>query len=87
MSNDIHRTWPGRMCQWGARFMAVEQGKTWREILQFYYPQGDWGDGPSDDWIPFSIRGKVKITLWGHEIEMPVEANLEVSEKGDILPA
>lgn len=80
------KQWPGRMCQWGARFMAVDQGKTWREILKFYYPQGDWGDGPSNDWIPFSIRGVVKVKLGGFELEIPVEADLEVSEEANTLP-
>lgn len=30
------KSWPGQMCQYGARAL-VEQGRTWREILQHYY--------------------------------------------------
>lgn len=43
------KVWYGRMCQWGARALAVEYGKTWREILQFYYPDADWGPGPEPE--------------------------------------
>lgn len=45
-----NKQWPGRMCQWGAK-VSAEQGKSWREILKFYYPHAHLSDeevpGPS----------------------------------------
>lgn len=81
------KTWHGRMCQWGAKHMAVEQGKTWREILQLYYPDADWGQEPEPDpepepapsqWARVQVRGKVPITIAGQTVELPIDAELEV---------
>lgn len=77
-----NRQWPGRMCQWGAKFMAVGQGRTWRQILQLYYPQGDWGELPTppEDWTPYTIRGEVTVTLGGQELELPVTGHIEMRQ-------
>lgn len=76
------KTWHGRMCQWGAKFMAVDQGKTWRQVLQLYYPQADWGElpPPPEDWTPYTIRGKVTVTLGGQELELPVAGHIEMRQ-------
>lgn len=44
----LNKTWSGRMCQYGARFMAVVNGATWRDILAHYY-NTTLDDNPNDD--------------------------------------
>jgi len=71
------------MCQWGAYRLATAYGKTWRQILQFYYPQGDWGEppSPSGDWASWAMRGAVTVTLGGHEFELPIKGHVELREE------
>lgn len=48
------------MCQYGAKAFAL-QGKTWREILAFYYPHAHLSDednGEEPDWVP-----KARVSL------------------------
>lgn len=59
-------TWTGRMCQWGAKYMA-EQGKSYREILALYYGGGDVTEF-SETWLAAAREHKVRINpdagLW-----------------------
>lgn len=73
------KQWPGRMCQWGAKTLAAEHNKTWIQILQFYYLQGD---APSEDWVPYTMRGTVTVTLGGHDFDLPVKGRVELREDG-----
>lgn len=43
------------MSQWGAQGAASEQGRTYRQILRFYYPRTGWG----------RAAGKIKVLITG----------------------
>ena len=60
------------MSQYGAEG-AARQGKTWREIVQFYYPGTAWG----------SISGRVKVLISGdtsRDVVVGARSGLEVRD-------
>jgi len=75
------KPWPGRLCQYGARFMA-EQGAGWGEILTLYYG-GEPVEAPAETpylpefteaevWAPLGVVDKT--TWWLEEEERQREA-------------
>jgi len=70
------KQWPGRMCQYGAK-VSAEQGKSWREILKFYYPHAHLSDEetpspppPEADIGEWLLEGMdQQLRLWHERVE------------------
>ena len=82
------QTWPGRLCQYGAKYMA-ERGSTYREILAHYYGNGQ--EDPVAEYPPIAcydwqgaattlaaLQAKYKVVVRRAEERGPVAAGHEV---------